>query len=182
MLKVASGTYRRRNLKSPQDDTIIRPTASFVKSAMFNMLGNFTVGCRVLELFCGTGQLSIEALSRGASSAVLVDSSTVAVRLSTENLALLGLQTQAKVVLSDVQKFLSSCVDTFDLILLDPPYNLNCMSTIENMSALLSQNGLIVYETDAYTNYAKFSEKLELLKQKVYGKKCVSIYSAKQPL
>ena len=103
----------------------------------------------MLDLFGGTGQLGIEALSRGATSAVFVDASETACKLIHENLKRTKLESQAKVVRGDYLDYLKRCTDKFDIIFLDPPYaevflenSLNCITEID----ILQSNGIIVTE------------------------------------
>ena len=120
-MRVITGTARGIQLKTPEGLTT-RPTSDRVKEALFSII-QFDVPCaKVLDLFGGTGQLGIEALSRGASSAVFVDEGEKACALIRENLKRTKLADKAKVVRSDYMQFLQNCHETFDIVLLDPPY------------------------------------------------------------
>ena len=118
-MRVTTAIARGRKLKSPADDTV-RPTADQVKQAMFNMLQGDVKGRRVLDLFGGTGQLGIEALSRGAREAVFVDTSRASVALIRENLKLCSFD--AQIIHSDALAYLGRG-EKFDLIIVDPPYD-----------------------------------------------------------
>jgi 16S rRNA (guanine(966)-N(2))-methyltransferase RsmD len=120
-----------------------------VKEALFSIIQFDIPGCKVLDLFGGTGQLGIEALSRGAKNAVFVDASDAACKLIRENLKRTKLENDAKVVRSDYLEYLLRCHETFDVIFLDPPYaevflenSLNCITEID----ILQSNGIIVTE------------------------------------
>ena len=121
-MRVIAGKSKGIQLKTP-DGMLTRPTADRVKEAMFSILNFDIPGTRVLDLFAGTGQLGIEALSRGANSAVFVDSRDAACALVKENLKRTRLAQQAQVVRSDYQNYLLRCGEKFDIILLDPPYS-----------------------------------------------------------
>ena len=121
-MRVISGSARGRRLKELQGmDT--RPTTDKVKESLFNIIQFEIEGRRVLDLFGGTGQLGIEALSRGADHCTFVDMRKEAAALIRENLRLTGLSERSRVVQGDALSFLSSCGEKFDVILLDPPYH-----------------------------------------------------------
>ena len=120
-MRVISGTAKGITLKTP-DGMDTRPTADRVKEALFSILQFDLPGTRVLDLFGGTGQLGIEALSRGAKSAVFVDEREAACKLIKENLKRTRFDQAGTVIRSDYMDYLRRCRDTFDIILLDPPY------------------------------------------------------------
>lgn len=119
-MRIVAGELKGRRLLSPPRGHEVRPTADRVREALFSILGDVE-GATVLDLFCGTGALGIEALSRGAASAVLVDSS---IGPAHRNVAALGLEGRAELVRSDALEFLRRDPRRFDLILCDPPYRL----------------------------------------------------------
>ena len=120
-MRVITGKARGVTLKTPEG-LQTRPTTDRVKEALFSII-QFDVPCaKVLDLFGGTGQLGIEALSRGAQSAVFVDTSEKSCALIKENLRRTKLQQDAKVIRSDYMEFLERCNEKFDIVLLDPPY------------------------------------------------------------
>ncbi len=145
-MKVASGIYGGRKL---YENTFqhIRPTADIVKQAMFNKLAFKVANARVLDLFCGTGALGIEAISRGAKEVVFVDKDKRSVDLTLKNLK--NLKINAKVLLMDYEKALKSLAGQFDIIILDPPYMAglyeNCLKIIYELN-LLADDGIIVCE------------------------------------
>ena len=147
-MRVITGKARGVALKTP-DGMATRPTSDRVKEALFSVIQFDIPGSRVLDLFGGTGQLGIEALSRGAKSAVFVDAAESACKLIQENLKKTKLAEDAKVVRSDYMEYLRRCKETFDIIFLDPPYaevflenSLNFISEID----ILQTNGIIVTE------------------------------------
>ena len=120
-MRVVAGTARGVTLKTPEGMST-RPTTDRVKESLFNII-QFDVPCAaVLDLFGGTGQLGIEALSRGAKSATFVDIQESACKLIRENLKRTKFSEQGRVVCSDYDAFLRNCKEKFDLIFLDPPY------------------------------------------------------------
>ena len=120
-MRVIAGTARGVNLKTPEGFQT-RPTIDRVKEAMFSILQFDLPGAAVLDLFGGTGQLGIEALSRGAASAVFVDSSVKACSLIRENLRKCKMEDRGLIVCADYLKYLEQCQKKFDIVLLDPPY------------------------------------------------------------
>ena len=147
-MRVITGKARGIQLKTPEG-MATRPTTDRVKEAMFSILQFDLPSTRVLDLFGGTGQLGIEALSRGAKSAVFVDAAESACKLIQENLKKTKLAEDAKVVRSDYMEYLRRCKEAFDIIFLDPPYaevflenSLNFISEID----ILQTNGIIVTE------------------------------------
>jgi 16S rRNA (guanine(966)-N(2))-methyltransferase RsmD len=147
-MRVITGTARGVQLKTPEG-LQTRPTTDRVKEALFSII-QFEIPCaRVLDLFGGTGQLGIEALSRGAKSAVFVDESEKACGLIRENLKRTKLSEKAKVVRGDYLQYLQNCRETFDFVFLDPPYAevflenaLNKLTEID----ILQSGGIIVAE------------------------------------
>ena len=147
-MRVITGKARGVVLKTP-DGLLTRPTADRVKEALFSII-QFDVPCaRVLDLFGGTGQLGIEALSRGAKEAIFVDQSEKACKLIRENLKRTGMESQARVVCSDYLGYLKRCKEKFDIVFLDPPYAEvfleNSLKMITEID-ILQTGGIIVAE------------------------------------
>lgn len=147
-MRVITGKARGVSLKTP-DGMLTRPTTDRVKEALFSIIQFDLPGAAVLDLFGGTGQLGIEALSRGAKKAVFVDQRQEACDLIRENLRRTKLAQDAKVVHADYMQYLQSCKETYDIILLDPPYAevflenaLKCIAEID----ILQSGGIIVTE------------------------------------
>ena len=120
-MRVITGKARGIQLKTP-DGLLTRPTADRVKEALFSIIRFDVPGARVLDLFGGTGQLGIEALSQGAEHAVFTDARQEACKLIEENLRRTKLTAEARVVRCDYLEYLNRCRETFDIIFLDPPY------------------------------------------------------------
>ena len=147
-MRVITGKARGVQLKTPEGD-LTRPTADRVKEALFSIIQFDLPGARVLDLFGGTGQLGIEALSRGAKSAVFTDAREDACKLIRENLRRTKLEGQATVIRSDYLVYLKRCREKFDIILLDPPYAEeyleNSLKFITEID-ILQSGGIIVAE------------------------------------
>jgi 16S rRNA (guanine(966)-N(2))-methyltransferase RsmD len=150
-MRVITGSARGTKLLTPEGSHT-RPTTDRVKEALFSIIQFEVEGRRVLDLFGGTGQLGIEALSRGAAHATIVDNTASAVKLIRENLKRTHLENRATVVQSDYEAFLRSTREQFDIILLDPPYAEkfleNSIQTISEID-ILSNGGIIICERPA---------------------------------
>ena len=147
-MRVITGKARGIQLKTPEGMQT-RPTSDRVKEALFSIINFDIPGARVLDLFGGTGQLGIEALSRGANSAVFVDSREDACKIIRENLCRTKLENQAKVVRCDYLDYLKRCREKFDIILLDPPYAEVFLENALNQIAeidILQSGGIIIAE------------------------------------
>ena len=147
-MRVITGKARGVTVKTPEGMQT-RPTTDRVKEALFSIIQFEIPGAAVLDLFGGTGQLGIEALSRGAKRAVFVDAADSACRLIRENLKRTKLEQDAQVVKSDYLSYLSRCRETFQIILLDPPYAEvfleNALKRITEID-ILQSGGIIVAE------------------------------------
>ena len=147
-MRVITGKARGVALKTP-DGLLTRPTSDRVKEALFSIIQFDIPGARVLDLFGGTGQLGIEALSRGATRAVFVDEREDACRLIKENLRRTRLEQDAQVVRSDYLSYLDRCGERFDIIFLDPPYaEVFLENSIKRITEIdiLQSGGIIVAE------------------------------------
>ena len=147
-MRVITGKARGVVLKTPEGlDT--RPTTDRVKEALFSIIQFDLPGTKILDLFGGTGQLGIEALSRGAKNAVFVDAGEKACALIRENLRRCKMENDGKVVRSDYLKYLENCKETFDIVLLDPPYaEVFLENALKKLSEIdiLQSGGIIVAE------------------------------------
>jgi 16S rRNA (guanine966-N2)-methyltransferase len=174
-MRVVAGELGGRHLLAPRGHRV-RPTSDRVREAIFSALGEVS-GARVLDLYSGTGALAIEALSRGAESATLVDRDS---RAALGNVRNLGLEDRVELIRSDVLGYLSSRAtsnERFDLIFLDPPYRLadRLGSELDNhLPRLLAEGGRVIVESPAGRPLALTS--LPVLRERRYGATNVVFY------
>lgn len=177
-MRVITGKARGVALKTPEG-LQTRPTTDRVKEAMFSIIQFDIPNARVLDLFGGTGQLGIEALSRGAKSAVFVDGSEKACALIKENLRRTSLSANAKVVRADYLSYLKNAKEPVDIILLDPPYAevflenaLKCIAEID----ILQSGGIIVTERPLGKELPWECDGFERSRDYKYGNTLLAIY------
>lgn len=177
-MRVISGTARGTLLKTPEGD-LTRPTADRVKEAMFSILQFELPGAKVLDLFGGTGQLGIEALSRGAVHAVFADHREDACKLIRENLKRTHFETRGQVVRSDYMDYLNRSKEKFNVILLDPPYAEvfleNALKRITEIDILYS-GGIIMLERPLGKELPYYFEGYVRSKDYKYGKILLTTY------
>ncbi len=177
-MRVITGKARGVQLKTPEG-LQTRPTADRVKEALFSILQFDLPGTRVLDLFGGTGQLGIEALSRGAKSAVFVDASDKACNLIRENLKRCKMENDARVVRCDYMEYLSRCREPFDIVLLDPPYaEVFLENSLKKLSEIdiLQSGGIIVAERPAEKPLDLIFPGFQRSKDYKYGKTLITLY------
>ena len=173
-MRVVAGEFKGRRLHTARG-TRTRPTADRVREALFSMLGDVS-GERVLDLYAGSGALGIEALSRGARSALFVESDGQAVAALRRNLDAVG--ADAFVRRQDVLRFLARPEGTFDLVFCDPPYDDGpgvAAALSEALPAMLEENARIVTESDKRKPLVL---PLPLLVERAYGDTRIAIHSA----
>ena len=180
-MRVIAGDLKGQRLVAPRGWKV-RPTSDRVREAIFSILGDRVEGASVVDLYCGTGALAIEALSRGASSAVLVDRDT---RPALGNVQRLGLGERAELVRADVGRWLgegsaSSAAGKFDLVFVDAPYRLAdrvAQDLNTHLPKLLTEGGRAVVESGARRPLE--IDSLEPLRQRRYGAADVTVYGAR---
>ncbi len=180
-MRIVGGTLRGRKLTAFKH-AAVRPTADRVREAIFNILRPCEPFNDVLDLFAGTGALGIEALSRGAGSAVFVDSDKAVTALIEKNLSTLLPDASSRVLRADVGSFLkqtASSVKAFDLIFMDPPYgdglHEQMIEAIDN-GGLLTSQGVLVVEASRRTELSPELKDLRLADRRVYGDTAVYFY------
>ena len=177
-MRVITGTARGRKLGRLQGMET-RPTTDQVKESIFNIIQFDIEGRRVLDLFGGTGQLGIEALSRGAESCTFVDQRRDAVSLIRSNLKLCQLSDRARVVQGDSIGFLSTVREKYHLIFLDPPYATNLLENALKKIAeidILSENGIIICESPVDRVLPELDLPYQKGREYRYGKIKITVY------
>ncbi len=174
-MRVITGSARGRKLRT-LDGESVRPTTDKVKEAMFSIIQFDIEGSRVLDMFCGCGQLGIEALSRGAKSAVFVDISRASMSVTEENLENTGFRSFSKTVLSNSLEYLDRTSEIFDIAFLDPPYRAGIMTdAIDRVRLHMADGGIIVCETAAEEVLPESVEGFTSRRYK-YGKIALTVY------
>ena len=174
-MRVITGTARGRKLKTPENYDI-RPTTDSVKEAVFNIIQFDVEGRRVLDLFAGTGQLGIEALSRGAAECVFVDRDKAAADIVRQNLTACGLS--ARVAGEDALGYLDTC-GRFDLVFVDPPYDSGIYDAVLqkiNSVDILSDGGIIICESRRETPMPAVPAPYYMGREYNYGKVKITVY------
>ena len=145
-MRIISGTMRGKRLITLEGDAV-RPTSDRVKEALFDILQFRVEGRRFLDLFAGSGQIGLEAISRGAAQAVLVDASQESRRVIEQNVASLGFGDRARVVPASFAGFLQGCGERFDIAFLDPPYHAGLLDeALALTAACMAPGGIILCE------------------------------------
>ena len=184
-MRITGGYLRGRTLVSPDGDNIIRPTADKTRLAMFNMLESRGVmrDAHVLDMFCGTGALGLEALSRGAASVTFMDAHKMSLSLAKENANKLGVMTNANFILRDVTTLTPrpTTAPHATLVFMDPPYRKDLVGP--TLTALkngdwLAENATLVVETEKeYANSWPNGFDLDVTKN--YGETSVFILTVR---
>ncbi|MBR3228882.1 16S rRNA (guanine(966)-N(2))-methyltransferase RsmD [Candidatus Saccharibacteria bacterium] len=167
-IRITSGIYRGQSLKSPKS-SLTHPMGSREKLALFNMIADKLPGAEVLDVFAGSGALGIEALSRGAASAIFVEKSPKIAQIIKENLKKLSLN--SKIITSSVENYTTD--QKFDLILADPPYDNFKKDTIAHLTKYLKNDGILVL---SHPTPAPVIDGLKLTKTRKYAKANISFY------
>lgn len=182
-MRVISGEYGSRRLKAvPGNNT--RPTTDKIKEGMFNLLGGYFDGGRVLDLYGGSGALAIEAVSRGMDEAVITEKYRPAIQTIRENVAITKEEEKFTILAGDnrtaLKKLKSAKSElSFDLVFIDPPYKNQTIETdiqwLEDQG-LLTEETLILCESDDQTVLPQNMQDWEKIKEKHYGQTFVRLY------
>ena len=173
-MRVISGTARGTKLES-LEGLSTRPTIDRVKEGIFSSIQFMVPGAMVLDLFAGSGQMGIECLSRGAEKAVFVDSNKDAANIVIKNLKSCGVFDKARVANMSAQDFLLTTKDKFDLVFLDPPYNMGILDEIiEKVYQITADGGIIMAESELDWSLKNEIEGLREVKKYKYGKVSVT--------
>lgn len=175
-MRIITGSAKGKRLLTLEGETT-RPTSDRIKEAMFSSIQFDIEGRRVLDLFAGCGQLGLEALSRGAASAMFVDASSDAIALVKKNIAATGFREKCRTLVSDYRNYLRKAggkVVPFDLVFLDPPYAMQaCTDALCRLvrEDLLAPGALVVMECGEEVPAPEKAGTFEVLKSTRYGKK-----------
>jgi len=183
LMRIISGEAKGRRIKAPRGRAT-RPMRDFVREAVFGMLGEKARGARVLDLFAGSGSLGLEALSRGAESAVFVDRGREPVRVIMENLDNLGMSQRGTVVRAEVLEYLGReklPAPPFDLIFIDPPYKIDVAYRDEILRRLaeggfLGPSAVVIIEAPLRSSIPEPPPGLSFRERRKYGETAVDVY------
>lgn len=179
-MRIISGTKRGLRLSVLPEDSIIRPTVDKVKESIFNLI-QFDISGVVLDLFSGTGQIGIEAISRGADHAVFCDNQKESLELTKKNLKKSGFSEKATVCETDYKRYIRDTKEKFKIVFIDPPYEhgLSQKALVElgKESSCLRDDGLCVVECKATEKMPENEGKLSLVDNRRYGTVSVYIYN-----
>ena len=184
-MRITGGTHRGRRLV-PWDEEGIRPMRDFVRTALFNILGDVVSGARFLDLFCGTGSVGLEALSRGAMDCVFVDQSPAACGIVRQNLAQLALLDRAKVVQGDFADGLEDLARVgrqFDLVFSGPPYGKGLSKSALRLLGgrrLLAPGALVITEVFKKELLSETYGALQRVDERTYGDNLLVFYGVRE--
>lgn len=180
-MRVITGSARGKKLKALEGNDV-RPTTDRVKEAIFSIIHFDLEGAVVLDLFSGSGQLGIEALSRGAKYCRFVDKSAASVNVTKENIAAAGFVKDSAVTTADSVDFARDVRMTFDIALLDPPYNNGLIEkTMPFLADKMSDRGIVVCEHETGLELPESYGKLRRTKTYRYGRVGVTVYKVPLP-
>lgn len=175
-LRIITGIAKNKPLKSLEGDSV-RPTTSRVKEAVFSAIQFDILGRSVLDLFAGTGQMGLEAMSRGAGSCVFVDESRMAADVIRRNIKSTGLTGNTRVVVGTAEDYIRRCGQKFDLVFIDPPYNMNIINDVLGLlERSLGDDAIVVCEHPSGVCLRDSVAGIGLYKVYKYGITSISIY------
>ena len=175
-MRVITGTARGRNLMTLAGEEVTRPTSQSTKEALFSSIQFELEGTQVLDLFAGSGQLGIEALSRGAAFCTFVENNREAYKIVEQNIKNCKMENVSSLVFSDAVSFLSRR-GGWDIALLDPPYNKGLIDDcLEKLTEKMNDNGVIICETSKGEALADSVNGWTKAKEKNYGKSKLTYY------
>lgn len=175
-MRIITGTARGKRLVTPEGSDLVRPTPERVKEGLFSAIQFDIEGRRVLDLFAGSGQLGLEALSRGAASATFVDLSDVSLGAVRKNIENTGLS-NARVVKADYASFTAGCRERFDIAFLDPPYAAGLFEkAVAACIPMMSDFGMILCEHPTDVSMPEQIGSYSAVRSYRYGKVAVELY------
>ena len=181
-MRIITGIYKGRKLETPIGRDV-RPTGDKVKEAIFSILMAEVPGAVCVDLFAGTGNLGLEALSRGADFCHFCDNDRTSIGIIKRNIAHCGAEEKARVHACDYMNFLRKMAEPADIFFLDPPYHAGlyekCLETIDTLD-LLSEQGIIVAEHEKGTDLPQDIGRLFAVSVHRYGKTCVTLFAHRE--
>lgn len=175
-MRVITGLAKGRKLDT-LEGTDVRPTTDMVKEAVFSAIQFDIMGRTFLDLFAGSGQMGIEAISRGALKSTFIDSNQNAISVINGNLSKTGFTDKAKVIKGEYSSFLASTNEKFDIAFLDPPYRLNILeNALNTVTGVMNKHGIIICEHPSDVQLPEAINGFSLERQRKYSKIIISIY------
>ncbi|MBO5944705.1 MAG: 16S rRNA (guanine(966)-N(2))-methyltransferase RsmD [Clostridia bacterium] len=175
-MRVITGEARGRKLVTLEGEDV-RPTTDRVKEGMFNIIQFDLEGANVIDLFAGSGQLGIEALSRGAKHCTFIDSANRSIDVVKQNLKTVGFEKRASVFCGDSKMYINLSKDKFDIALLDPPYNKNIIdSVLPSVAEKMTDYGVIICETALDETLPQSAGEFSIHREYRYGKIKLTAY------
>lgn len=176
MMRVITGSARGRRLATLEGAEITRPTSESVKEAVFSMIQFELEDKKILDLFAGSGQLGIEALSRGAASCTFVEADRAALEIVRKNVATCRFESKSTIVFSDALAFLARR-EKFDIAFIDPPYKTGlAKEALLALAKSVNDGGIVLCETHRDEEIPKTAGPLTQTKEKTYGRTKVTVY------
>lgn len=177
-MRIVAGKYGSRSLKSPKNEAT-RPTQDKIKGAIFSSLGNTFDGGNFLDCYSGTGNMGLEALSRGMDHATLIDNNKGAISVIKDNVKSLKAEKETKVILGNVFSVLERLTLKYDVVYIDPPYakqeNERLMEKLDALH-IVSENGVVIIESLKEEVWPDTMAGFEKYKEKCYGITRISYY------
>lgn len=177
-MRIIAGEFKGRRLMTPSDDRV-RPTTDKVKEAVFSMIAAYMPGSTVVDLFAGTGNMGLEAISRGACKAYFTDIDRRSIAMVKDNVKHCKAEERSVIICADYVSALGKINDKVDVIFLDPPYKPgiieDCMNRISDRDIMVS-DGIIVAEHSSRDELPEEISGFSLMKKRIYGKISISIY------
>lgn len=175
-MRVITGEARGRKLVTLEGEDV-RPTTDRVKEGMFNIIQFDLEGANVIDLFAGSGQLGIEALSRGAKHCTFIDSANRSVEVVKQNLKTVGFEKRASVFCGDAKMYIGLSKDNFDIALLDPPYNKNIIDAVlPSVAEKMADYGVIICESALDETLPETAGEFSIHREYRYGKIKLTAY------
>lgn len=176
MMRVITGSARGRKLETLFGEDVTRPTTESVKEALFSMIQFELEDKKILDLFAGSGQLGIEALSRGARYCTFVENNREAIKIVEKNVVHCGFADKSSIVFSDAGTYLLR-KDNFDIAFLDPPYKMGLVEKcLPLLFRLMADDGIVVCETSADEQMPDELDGWSAYRSRRYGKTKLTLY------